>query len=221
MSTSCCSGRCCGPLSYSGIGGAGRRIWSSVIWKNVLSSKPPPASERAARNASSRFGPTVPRVAASASVWQPPHCWTKRSRPWIRSAPEESAARPAQPASGRRAPTRPTHRRRRPSNAVCLGLGSLADARDRFIARLVDVEDLVQPRDLEDLRNVSVAADEGEPASIRAEPLDAPDEDAERRRIDEGRLREVDDDFLCALPDHLEQLLLELGSGVEIDFPRQ
>src|SRR5918992_226575 len=102
------------------MGGAGSRIWSRVIWKKVLSSKSPPASERR-------------------------------------------------------------------------------------VARLVDVEDLVQSRDLEDLRDVAVAADEGEPATVRPQALDAANEDPERGRVDERRLREIDDDLLGPLPDHLEQ----------------
>src|SRR5204863_90247 len=38
---------------------------------------------------------------------------------------------------------------------------------------------------------------------------------------DERRVREVDDDVLAALPDHIEQLLLELGCGIEIDLARE
>src|SRR5262245_22786276 len=53
---------------------------------------------------------------------------------------------------------------------------------------------------------------------VRAEPLDAPDEHAERRRVDKGRVGEVDHDLLAALSDHVEQLLLELGRAVEVDL---
>jgi hypothetical protein len=82
----------------------------------------------------------------------------------------------------------------------------------------MDREDAVEPGDLEDLRDVSVAADEREPAVLDSQALDAADEDAERGRVDERRLREVDDDVLRAVRDHLEQLLLELGRGVEVDL---
>src|SRR5262245_60756892 len=52
-------------------------------------------------------------------------------------------------------------------------------------AGCVDREDLVESRDLEDLRDVPVAADERDLAAVRAEPLDAPDQHAEGRRVDE------------------------------------
>src|SRR5207248_9639813 len=96
-----------------------------------------------------------------------------------------------------------------------------SELRDRLVARRIDREDAVEPRDLEDLRDVPVAADERELAVVRAEALDAADEDAEGRRVDEGRSAEVDDDLLPALADHLEQLLLELGRRVEVDLGGQ
>ena len=60
-----------------------------------------------------------------------------------------------------------------------------------------------------------------EPALLCAEPLDAADEHAERRRVDERRVREVDDDVLATLTDHVEELLLELGRGVQVDLARE
>src|SRR5438045_2093441 len=93
--------------------------------------------------------------------------------------------------------------------------------RDRLVPGREDREDAVEPRDLEDLRDVPVAADERQLAVVRAEALDAADEDAEGRGVDEGRTAEVDDDLLPALADHLEQLLLELGRRVEVDLAGQ
>src|SRR6185437_2390314 len=87
-----------------------------------------------------------------------------------------------------------------------------------LVAGRVDREDAVETGDLEDLRDVPVAADKRELAVVRAEPLHAADEDAERRGVDERRVAEVDDDLLAALADHLEQLLLELRRRVEIDL---
>src|SRR5215510_3673312 len=87
--------------------------------------------------------------------------------------------------------------------------------RERLVASWVNGEDAVEARDLEDLRDVPVAADERELTVVRPQALHAADEDAERRRVDEGRVAEVDDDLLPALADHLQQLLLELRSGVE------
>src|SRR4029079_6979619 len=89
------------------------------------------------------------------------------------------------------------------------------------VARRIDREDPVETRDLEDLRDVPVAADERELAVVRAQPLHAADENAEGGRVDERRVRGVDDDVLAALPDHLEQLLLELGRRVEVDLARE
>jgi hypothetical protein len=85
----------------------------------------------------------------------------------------------------------------------------------------VDREDPVETGDLEDLRDVPVAADERELAVVRAKTLHAPHEHPERGRVDERRVGEVHDDVLAALPDHLEKLLLELRRRVEIDLARE
>ena len=55
-------------------------------------------------------------------------------------------------------------------------------------------------------------------ASGGPEALDATDEYAERRRVDEGGLRQVHDDLLLARLDQLDHALLELGRGVEVDL---
>src|SRR6185295_11330115 len=213
--------RACGPVSKRGIGGAASLIWSSVTSKIVLSSKSPPFSVREARKASSRFGPTFATVPASASVWQPPQFCEKRVFPAFASAALESTARPAQPAARSAAPASTRGRSTRSFKRLRLRLCLLADAFHGLGTRFVDGEDLVQPRDLEDLRDVAVAADEREPPAVRAQSLDAAHQHAERGRVDEGRVGEVDDDLLGALADHLEQLLLELGRGVEVDLARQ
>src|SRR5256886_6589041 len=70
----------------------------------------------------------------------------------------------------------------------------------------------------EDFRDVAVDADERQLPVVRAQPLDASDEYAERRRVDERRTAEVDDDLFAALADHFEQLLLELGRRVQVDL---
>src|SRR5919108_3721886 len=219
MSTSCCSESRCGPSSNLGMGGAARRIWSSVIWKTVVWSKPPPALLRAAKNALSRFGPTVPAVAASWSVWQLPQFLTKSCFPRFVSALFKSTVRPAQPAS-RKAAARSARQRKRPGNDL-RRLRSLAQALESLVARLVHVEDLVQTGDLEDLRDVAVAADEREPPPVRPQALHAADEHAEGRRVDEGRVGEIDYDLLHALADRIEKLLLELRRGVEIHLARE
>src|SRR5262249_44697477 len=58
-------------------------------------------------------------------------------------------------------------------------------------------------------------------AVVRPEPLDTAHEDAERGRVDERGVAEVDDHVRCALCDHLEELLLELRRRVEVDLSGQ
>src|SRR4051794_5150861 len=95
-----------------------------------------------------------------------------------------------------------------------LGAGSAgSEARERLFARLVDREDAIQSGDLEDLRDVLIRADECERAAGGTQALDAADEHTERGRVDEGRLRQVDDKMLLAVLDHLDETLLELGRG--------
>src|SRR5436309_14405097 len=89
---------------------------------------------------------------------------------------------------------------------------------DGLDAGRVDREHAVEPGDLEDLRDVPVAADERELPLVRTQPFDATDEHAEGGRVDEGRVAEVDDHLLPALADHFEELLLELGRGVQVDL---
>src|SRR4051812_1705979 len=82
----------------------------------------------------------------------------------------------------------------------------------------MDREDAVEPCDLEDLADVLVGADDRERAAGRAQALDASDEDAQGRRVDERGLRQVDYDLLLALLDDLDHALLELWRGVEVDL---
>src|SRR5919108_5345281 len=87
-------------------------------------------------------------------------------------------------------------------------VGRRAQLRDSFLARRVDREDAVEARNLEDLRDVAIAADERQLSVVRAQALDAADEHAEGRRVDEGCVGEVDDDVGGALADHVQKLLL-------------
>ena len=59
-------------------------ICSRTSASNDESSKP---SARGSMYASSRFGPIVPLVPASASVWQPPQVVMNSFLPFARSAP--------------------------------------------------------------------------------------------------------------------------------------
>ena len=117
---------------------------------------------------------------------------------------------------------RPERRPEREAAAALQATGAGgAELLDRLVARRVDGEHPVETGDLEDLRDVAVAAHERQLAVARPQPLDPADEYAERRRVDEGRVGEVDDHLLRALADHVEQLLLELGRRVEVDLARQ
>src|SRR5579885_2376646 len=175
--------------------------------------------------ASSRLGPTAPCAFASASVWQEaqagddPFGFEKSSLPWAGSpvVTRPTAPHPAASiaTSARRAAGARTRLRLR------VWLGDAGQLRDRLVARAVDGEDAVEAGDLEDLRDVAVAADERELAVVRAQALHAADEHAERRGVDEGGRREVDDHLTPALPDHLEQLLLELRCRVQVDLARE
>src|SRR2546423_1411037 len=182
----------------------------------ALSLKP---SARACANESSRFGPMPPAEPTAASACQPAHfCWKSAFPFWTSADPEtlppvpQAASDNASAAQPSAAGSRRTLRRR---------LVGRLELRHGLVAGGIDGEDAVEARDLEDLGDVAVAADERQLPVIRAQALDSSDEDAERRGVDERRVAEVDDDLLAALADHLEQLLLELGGGVEVDLARE
>src|SRR4051794_3021616 len=200
-----------------GIGGDASSIWSRTMARIVDSAKP---WARGTAKEASRFGPTFPSVPASASTWHEPQDCLSLPGPLMKSclpallsaAAGESPPVPQPAAASAVRQTRPAAAKRmRSGGRPARG----PELRDGLLARGVDREHAVESRDLEDLRDVAVAADERELAVVRAEPLDAADEHAERRRVDERRPREVDDHLARPLPDHLEQLLLELGRGVE------
>src|SRR5262245_3190537 len=75
-------------------------------------------------------------------------------------------------------------------------VGRRGDLPECLVARLEDREHAVEQGDLEDLADIPVAADEQEASSGRAQSLHAAEQDAERRRIDERRLLEIDHDYL-------------------------
>src|SRR3954451_9261397 len=170
-------------------------------------------SFRGRANESSRFGPTVPCVPAAASVWQPPHFATNSCFPLSVSPPRTTPPAP-QPASRSTAPTSVSAR-----STLCGRLvGRGTQLRNGLLARGIDREHAVETRDLEDLRDVAVAADERELPVVRPEPFHAADEDAERRRVNKRRGAKDNDALLAALADHLEQLLLELRRRIQVDF---
>src|SRR4051812_32195389 len=187
-------------------------IWPRTTSRIVWTSNPCVLSEP---NALSRLGPIVPVVPASASVWHEPHVVLKSFLPAAGSPDVTRSTAPQPAASAATSPATPT------SSALRRGRELLVDGGDRLLAAAVDREDAVEAGDLEDLRDVTVAADQRQLTVVRPESLDAPDEDAERRRVDERRVAEVDDHVRRALGDHLEELLLELRRRVEVDLARQ
>src|SRR6266545_4743704 len=124
--------------------------------------------------AASRSGPTFPVVPASASVWHEPHLLTKSSFPpptlEFRSTPPVP-----HPAVTRTAP------RIAAAAAAEAGLGRgffRVKPLEGLGAGRVDREHAVEAGDLEDLRNVAIAADDREPAALLAQPLDPADQHA-------------------------------------------
>src|SRR5215207_8608266 len=177
------------PGSPDGGCSVGYAICPRTTSRMVDSSKP--CSTRTEWNASSRFGPITPFVPASASVWHEPQFATNICLPAVAlpgsstrpSEPQPASASSAADATSAMANRCRNLRRRLPG----------ADRCGRLVACPVDREHAVEPGDLEDLRDVPVGADERELPFVRAEPLHTADQHAERRRVDEGRVREVDD----------------------------
>ena len=92
------------------------------------------------------------------------------------------------------------------------------DGVDRLLARGDDREDLIEAGDLEGLGDVLVDVDDRQRAVARAQPLDRADQHAERRRVQERRVGQVDDDPHAAALDRLGEHLLELGGREEVDL---
>ena len=189
----------------------GYRIWSSTTFWIVLCLKPSAfacAKRRRGWGRRFRASRVLERMAAAARGRRRASCPRSRFRRAGPPVPQPAARR--RPAQGEGA-----------AGCAQVRTGGGAGLGECLVAGRIDREDAVEPGDLEDLRDVPVAADEREPAFLGAEPLDAADEHAERCRVDERRVGEVDDDLLAALRDHVEELLLELGRRVEVDLARQ
>src|SRR5438093_2970979 len=112
------------------------------------------------------------------------------TRPTAPQPTASAAMRPASPATAR----------------LRRGRELLVDRGHCLLTAAVDREHAVEAGDLEDLGDVPVAADERQLAVVRPQALDASHEHAERRRVDERGVAEVDDDVRGALGDHLEAL---------------
>jgi hypothetical protein len=100
----------------------------------------------------------------------------------------------------------------------------------RYAGRGEPQEDLVQvgsiglllaieQGDLEDPPNVRGHADDGDLAAVRAKPIDCAEQDAERHRVDERRIRQVDDQGRRAAVDGVRHRLAQLRRRVEVGLP--
>src|SRR5437867_4599904 len=126
----------------------------------VLSLMPSPL---AAAKASSRFGPTIPRALASASVWHEAQLGlggTPRMKSCLPTVAFPPCARPPVPQPAETATARTAKTAPASANRTLGRLAGGACLRERLVAGRVDREDAVEPRDLEDLGDVPVAADE-------------------------------------------------------------
>src|SRR6185503_2046575 len=173
------------PGSPDGGSTVGYAIWPRTTSRIVVSSKC--WSTRTEWKASSRFGPITPFVPASARVWHEPQfsmniCFPAVALPGSSTRPSEP-----QPASAS-SPTDATSAMAERLRNLGGGLPG-ADRGGRLVARRIDREHPVEPGDLEDLRDVPIRADERELPLVGAEALHAADEHAERRRVDERRVR--------------------------------
>src|SRR4029077_11797618 len=83
---------------------------------------------------------------------------------------------------------------------------------------VVDLEYAVEQGDLEDLADVRVVTRDHEFAAGRTQTLDRAHQHTQRRRVDEGRVRQVNEDAARAARHDLAQGLLQLGRGGEVDL---
>jgi hypothetical protein len=84
--------------------------------------------------------------------------------------------------------------------------------------RVVDAEYLVQAGDPEDPQDAVLRAYQVDPAVVRTDPLQAADEHAEAGRVEEVDAFHVHDQLVAARLDEADQLLSQLGSGVNVDL---
>src|SRR5258705_10509769 len=98
------------------------------------------------------------------------------------------------------------------------GRSALAVGGNCGIDRVVNGEDLGQTGDLEHLQDPALGAHQGQVAVVAADPLEPADEDAEPGGVEELDALEVDQDRALTLVDQLDELLAELGCGVDVDL---
>src|SRR3954451_7910849 len=220
------------PIWKSEIGGsASPRRWAAAIRSQRERRRAEvgrkPRSKSTARS-------TVPTIASSGTIWSP------RSPGPVRpsASTTSSNGRMSPTSSGSRRNLRATSdssRARRARLKSCWaseaenpeltadrGYLSCADriAVERLVERADDREDAVQARDPERLRDRVTCADDDQRSALAAESAVRPDQDAERRGVDEGGRGQVHDHVQPAGIDRCRDALLELGCGEEVDLAR-
>src|SRR5919204_4871442 len=138
--------------------------------------------------------------------------------------PGDAAARFRMSARETRRPG-PRPRAQRPlprPDSSCRATGALRGSLlERLVPRAVDRKNAVEARNLEDLDQVRIGADDGKPPVLHAEALHPANQHAEPGRVDEGRSRQVDHYERGAFFNHAQELLLELWTRVQVDLPGQ
>src|SRR5581483_2662842 len=99
-----------------------------------------------------------------------------------------------------------------------IGRSGSTVAADGGVDGVVDGEDLGQTGDLEHLQAPALRADERQVAVVAADPLEPPDEDAQPGRVEELHTFEVDQGRALTRVAQLDELLAELGRGVDVDL---
>src|SRR5690348_8695336 len=90
--------------------------------------------------------------------------------------------------------------------------------RDGLVHRLVDAEDLRQPRDPEDLQDPLLRADQIQRAVVGPHPLQAPDQYPEAGGVEEPDLVQVDDELVAARADQVDEQLPQPRRRIHIDL---
>src|SRR5436190_19845588 len=90
--------------------------------------------------------------------------------------------------------------------------------RDGLVHRLVDAEDLRQPRDPEDLQDPLLRADQVQRAVVGPHPLQAPDQHPEAGGVEEPDLVQVDDELVAARADQVDEQLPQPRRRIHVDL---
>src|SRR5919197_1424531 len=166
----------------------------------------------------------TPRPSRRSPVW--PSAWTTssngrmtltspgspRSRRTMRDTARRRRAR--RKSSWTSAPTKPVR-----TTGLALGFRAAVQRGERVVGRSVELEHLVHPGQLEDTEDRGLLGGDGKRAAAYAQALERADEDAQRGRVHERGVGQIDHDARLSRLDDLRQPPLELGSDVEVELP--